>query len=272
MAKWLVFIGLLVGSSTVAANPWEQIDAPIAGVSQSIGSYANGCLQGAKALPKSGVGYQVLRPERKRFYGHPEMVSFLTELGNKAASLELPNFLVADIAMPGGGKFSSGHASHQTGLDADIWLRMPISLLSDNELAKPSAISVVHTDSFTLNKTNWRESQGNLIQLAASDDRVARIFVHPVIKKQLCDMDWKERTWLQKVRPWWGHHYHFHVRLKCPVGSGLCLDQRVPPAGEGCGSELYSWWPKPEDKKPVKTTKPPKEKIKPAACLALLNG
>lgn len=115
MAKWLVFIGLLVGSSTVAANPWEQIDAPIAGVSQSIGSYANGCLQGAKALPKSGVGYQVLRPERKRFYGHPEMVSFLTELGNKAASLELPNFLVADIAMPGGGKFSSGHASHQTG-------------------------------------------------------------------------------------------------------------------------------------------------------------
>ena len=26
------------------------------------------------------------------------------------------------------------------------------------------------------------------------------------------------RAWLHKVRPFWGHQYHFHVRLACPAG------------------------------------------------------
>ena len=33
--------------------------------------------------------------------------------------------------MPGGGRFLTGHASHQMGLDADIWLRM--GTMTDSE-------------------------------------------------------------------------------------------------------------------------------------------
>jgi len=30
----------------------------------------------------------------------------------------------------------------------------------------------------------------------------------------LCDQAGRDRGWLAKVRPWWGHYYHFHVRMK----------------------------------------------------------
>ena len=54
---------------------------------------------------------------------------------------------------------------------------------------------------------------------------VARIFVHPAIKKALCEGASQDRSWLRKIRPWWGHHYHFHVRLKCPSGYAGCKNQ-----------------------------------------------
>ena len=68
-----------------------------------------------------------------------------------------------------------------------------------------------------------------LIKRAASYPQVARIFVHPAIKKALCQMATqvgKDRAWLGKVRPWWNHHYHFHVRLTCPPGMEGCENQK----------------------------------------------
>ena len=59
--------------------------------------------------------------------------------------------------------------------------------------------------------------------------QVARIFVHPAIKKALCQMApqvGKDTSWLGKVRPWWNHHYHFHIRLTCPPGSEGCENQK----------------------------------------------
>ena len=275
-----VFIfSLFVSSLPAVASPWEKVTAPSKGESEAIGTYSNGCMAGGSALPLQGEGYQVIRSHRGRYYGHQEMIIFLEQLSSQVKQLELGNLLVGDIAMPRGGRFSSGHASHQTGLDADIWLKMTDKPLDKDALLEAQPLPMVHIKDYKINKENWSDKQALLVQLAAADERVARIFVHPVIKEQLCQREWKDRDWLRKVRPWWGHYYHFHVRLHCPEGSSECQPQKAPPAGDGCGAELASWKPKPKSESDksgnanktaaVKKKKP--KKIPPAQCIALLT-
>jgi len=88
-----------------------------------------------------------------------------------------------------------------------------------------------------------------------------------------------DRGWLNKVRPWWGHTYHFHVRLDCPAGMSTCVPQKAPPPGDGCGAELDAWLqpPKPvkPPTKPVKPPAPPRQIMLsdlPAACREVLLG
>lgn len=256
------------------ATPWEKVKIPSGGDSQSIGFYNNGCLAGGENLPLEGEGYQVIRSHRGRYYGHQATVQFLRELSLGAQQLKLGHLLVGDIAMPRGGRFASGHASHQTGLDADIWLKMIDAPLPDQALVEVQPLPMVHIKDYTINKKNWSDKQAALIQLAAADERVARIFVHPVIKQQLCRGEWKQRDWLRKVRPWWGHYYHFHVRLHCPDGETQCKPQQAPPPGDGCGAELASWKPKLKSKQRMEVVTAKKKKpakIPPAECLALIR-
>ena len=56
----------------------------------------------------------------------------------------------------------------------------------------------------------------------------------------MCKDEAGNRAYLRKIRPWYGHHYHFHVRLNCPRGARGCLDQDAPPAGDGC-DEAQGW-------------------------------
>ena len=51
----------------------------------------------------------------------------------------------------------------------------------------------------------------------------------------------KDTSWLGKVRPWWNHHYHFHIRL-APPGADGCEDQKPPAGDNGCGLELTNWY------------------------------
>ncbi len=81
----------------------------------------------------------------------------------------------------------------------------------------------------------WTSGHLRVIQLAATQDQVARIFVNPAIKKALCRQAEGDRSWLGKVRPMWGHNYHFHIRMACPAGMASCKDQDPPPDGDGCG-------------------------------------
>ncbi|MGF1699168.1 penicillin-insensitive murein endopeptidase [Photobacterium makurazakiensis] len=272
--QFLICIFALLVSFASAASPWEKVETPSEGQSESIGTYNNGCLAGGENLPLAGDGFQVMRSHRGRYYGHKEMIAFLHGLSTDVQQLKLGQLLVGDIAMPRGGRFSSGHASHQTGLDADIWLKLTNSPLSEKELVDVQPLPMVHIKDYKINKENWGEKQALLVQLAAADERVARIFVHPVIKEQLCQREWTNRDWLRKVRPWWGHYYHFHVRLHCPDGDTSCKPQKAPPAGDGCGAELASWKPQPKSKtapkKVVKTRKrlPP---TPPPQCLAVLH-
>lgn len=274
MLRKIIIMGCLAGMcASVSASPWEKFKTPTQGEAQSIGSYANGCLAGGEELPLEGEGYQVIRSNRHRYYGNPELIEFLQQLTHASNQLKIGNVLIGDIAMARGGRFSSGHASHQTGLDADIWLKITDKPLAKNQLQTVSALPMVNLEQYKINKDNWTEKQAQLIQLAASDERVARIFVHPVIKETLCKEEWKDRSWLRKVRPWWGHYYHFHVRLNCPEGSQYCQAQTPPPPGDGCGAELASWRPKPVDKtKPTVKPKPKPKPVMPAQCKALLKG
>lgn len=266
----------LIFSASLYATPWERVSTPTHSSSSAIGSYANGCLDGAYPLPLEGTGYQVLRSRTNRYYGHPNTISFIESLALKANKELSTNLLIGDLSLPRGGRFSSGHSSHQTGLDIDIWLRLADQPLSYNELQLPKPMSVVDLQRYSILDHRWDERHFELIRYAAQSKGVARIFVHPVIKEQLCSQEeGKDRSWLRKVRPWWGHHYHFHVRLSCPDSSRNCVDQAPPPAGDGCGYELASWKPKavvpakPSAKNVV--VKPKREKVIPSQCQPLIR-
>ena len=104
-----------------------------------------------------------------------------------------------------------------------------------------SATMVVAEDRLDVDPNVWTPAHVNVIKAAAQDSQVARIFVNAAIKKALCREAGNDRAWLSKVRPWWGHDYHFHVRLTCPADRPECTPQRGP-AGDGCGNELDHWF------------------------------
>jgi len=147
------------------------------------------------------------------------------------------------MSQPRGGPMLTGHASHQVGLDADIWLTpMPNRELSREQREEMSATMVVAEDRRDVDPQVWTPAHLNLIKAAAKDPQVARIFVNAAIKKALCRDAGSDRHWLDKVRPWWGHDYHFHVRIVCPSDSPDCKPQPQPPADDGCGHELDEWF------------------------------
>ncbi len=210
---------------------------------RSIGSYAKGCLAGASALPVNGQAWQVMRLSRNRNWGHPDLISLLERLAQRVPKISAwSGILVGDISQPRGGPMLTGHASHQIGLDADIWLTpMPQRNLSRSEREEMSATNMVNAEWMDVNPSVWSENQAAVIKSAASEPKVARIFVNPAIKVALCRSAGGDRNWLNKVRPMWGHNYHFHIRMACPAGDDTCGDQDAPPEGDGCGKELSNW-------------------------------
>jgi len=211
---------------------------PFPGPSHAIGGAANGCLSGGQSLPQSGPGWDVLRPSRNRYWGTPDLLAFLKDRAQRAR--DYGTILIADMAQPRGGRMPSGHGSHQTGVDVDILYRLANAPLSDKERAEPVMDSVV-LPTGGLNPKLWGAKQTELLHLFASDQRVERIFVNPAIKVALCKSVKGERSWLRRLRPWWGHDEHFHVRIACPVGDVDCQSGPPLPEGDGCGDELQSW-------------------------------
>ena len=222
----------LLMSATARAEPsspavWGAVVGPAHGSAESIGGYSAGCLRGGVSLPLVGAGFRVARPERHRVWGHPSLIGFLRKLGTAIKTHRLPLLFIGDMAQPRGGPAPTGHASHQTGLDVDLAYapfegHSPPSMLDGKQPSK-----------------RFDQKVRELLQLAASDPRVERIFVNPILKRALCETV-RDRTWLHKLRPWWGHSDHFHVRLRCPDGDSTCVSQSPLPPGDGC-AEL-AWW------------------------------
>ncbi len=205
------------------------------------GSYAKGCIAGAVRLPETGPTWQAMRLSRNRNWGHPETIDYIRTLSAFAARQPgWKGLYIGDISQPRGGPMLTGHRSHQIGLDVDIWMLPPKRLdLSSGEREKLSSISMRRSKGAYTNG-DWSNQHREILKAAASDPRVARIFVFPGAKVDMCKWAKGNRKWLSKIRPWWGHHYHFHVRLKCPRGMHGCVNQADPPAGDGC-NEAQEW-------------------------------
>ena len=132
--------------------------------------------------------------------------------------------LIGDLGQPRGGPTLSGHRSHQTGLDVDIWFLLSETagnrLLTVNERESWAAPSVVNLKTDTMIEDRWFLENERILEMAARQPEVDRIFVNASIKQALCDSKKVGSSeWLRKIRPWFKHEDHFHVRLKCPDNS-----------------------------------------------------
>jgi penicillin-insensitive murein endopeptidase len=251
---------------------------PAAMPTRVIGFYAKGCIAGAEALPINGESWQVMRLSRNRNWAHPNLVALLKRVADKAhKDAGWPGILVGDMSQPRGGPMLTGHASHQVGLDADIWLTpMPNRQLSRNEREEMSAIMMVRADRLDIDPNAWTPNHLAVIRAAAQEPSVQRIFVNAAIKKALCREAKGDRNWLSKVRPMYGHDYHFHLRIKCPPGSSECESQPEPSADEGCSASDLAYWFKDSTIHPKPPKVPPKPKPPvtlaqlPAACRQIL--
>jgi penicillin-insensitive murein endopeptidase len=254
---------------TPAKELFGRKATPLPLAARSIGFYTHGCLAGAVALPINGKTWQVMRLSRNRNWGHPELIAFLERLAAQVPKVsKWAGILVGDMSQPRGGPMLTGHASHQIGIDADIWLTpMPKTPLSREDREEMSATMVVAPDKLDVDPKVWTPSHVAVIKAAASDPKVERIFVNAAIKKALCRDAGHDRGWLHKVRPWYGHDYHFHVRMVCPPGSPECKGQPPTSDDEGCAPKDLEYW----FRDSVLHPQPPKEPVKPRPPLTLAD-
>ncbi|WP_111430486.1 penicillin-insensitive murein endopeptidase [Rhodobacteraceae bacterium DSL-40] len=268
---WCAAITALIASVILAISPsaadaqdakalFSRKSTPSPHDPYSIGRHAQGCLAGAVALPESGPTWQAMRLSRNHYWGNPEMIRFVEELSRAATKVGWNGLYVGDLSQPRGGPVQ-GHASHQIGLDADIWLLPPGRLnLTPAERDSISSLNVRSSDQRSVNG-NWTRAHARLLEAAARDPRVNRIFITPPVKLKMCaDAPAGDRAWLGKIRPWWGHNTHFHVRLNCPKGAKGCVNPDPVPPGDGCADAV--WWVTdalgpPDPKAPKPKPKPP---------------
>ena len=95
-----------------------------------------------------------------------------------------------------------------------------------------SAVMAVRNDRLDVDTKVFTPGHLAVIRDAALEPTVQRIFVNAAIKKALCREAKGDRSWLSKVRPMYGHDYHFHIRIKCPPGSGAECESQPDPAEE----------------------------------------
>ncbi|HLH11377.1 MAG TPA: penicillin-insensitive murein endopeptidase [Methylovirgula sp.] len=230
--------------TTPAKALFGRVATPDPVATRTIGFYARGCLAGAVALPVDGPDWQVMRLSRNRFWGTPQLIAFLERFAKKVPKVSnWPGILVGDMSQPRGGPMLTGHASHQIGLDVDIWLKpMPSRSLTREEREEMLSTNVVRPDGLDVDPKVWTQDDVAVIKAAAEDPEVQRIFVNAAIKKALCREARGERSWLAKVRPFYGHNYHFHVRLRCPKDQPLCEPQEPVAPGDGCSKNDLAYW------------------------------
>ncbi|MBT0957377.1 penicillin-insensitive murein endopeptidase [Alphaproteobacteria bacterium KMM 3653] len=294
----LTCLGLATGMTagpvmgeTKANRLFGAKDTPSRQAPTPVGTYAKGCAAGSVQLPETGPTWQAMRLSRGRNWGHPDTIDFIKDLSGDARKLGWKGLYIGDISQPRGGPMLSGHQSHQIGLDIDIWMLPPKRLnLTRAERESISSISVRASNQKTVNG-NWTRTHARILEAAARDNRVDRIFVTPPVKIAMCKTAKRsDKKWLQKIRPLYGHHYHFHVRLKCPKGAKNCVTQKptvnqLSKGGDGC-DETLNWWVTdylnpPKVAQPAKPAKPaPKKRGArdyvmadlPTACRAVLRS
>jgi penicillin-insensitive murein endopeptidase len=250
---------------------WSRVAKPSSGPALAIGQPGAGCVQGAEALPLRGAGWTVVHPERHRQFGHPVLIAFLRKLAAQARREKLAPLFVGDLGQPRGGPTPTGHRSHQSGIDVDLWYAPPAKPFLPGKAPAPPAPSVVDLRSKKM-LSAWTPEVVHLLEIVGTNPAVDRIFVHPSVKRALCRDKARRGPWLRLLRPWWGHQDHFHVRLRCPVDSPDCAVPQPLPASEGCDASL-DWWFSADATQTAAKRKPPGEDAPamPKQCEGLLE-
>ncbi len=273
-AVWLLVVTISLARPALSqdARAADAITTPASGPVRVIGTQAAGCIAGAVRLPDTALGLQTIRISRSSFWGHPDTIAALLQLGREAQEAGLPDLYMDDISDPRGGPLRGGHFSHQMGIDADVWLDVtpphPLLPPAAREAIEPA--SLVSEDGRSVDPDRWRPEHITLIHLAAGLPRVDRIFVNPAIKLKLCHAVPGDRAWLHLIRPWYGHSAHMHIRFRCPPGQSLCTDGPPVPRGDGCDSSLQWWFDQLDHPAPRPSTSPLQPVILPAACAAIM--
>lgn len=268
---------LLLVSLCCQPGPHEAFasgpNTPVPGPARIIGGGDAGCIAGAVRLPDTAPGMQTIRISRSTFWGDPTVIASLQNLAVRARAAGLPDLYMNDISDARGGPLAGIHASHQRGLDADIWLDVagphPVLLLDAREQIEPP--SLIRPDGKAVEPRLWRPEHATLLRLAATEPGVDRILVNAAIKRQLCLSVTGDRSWLQRVRPWFGHASHMHLHYACPAGQPECIDQPAVPQGDGCDATLQWWFDRLDaPPKPPPPARPAKPVVLPLACRAIM--
>ncbi|MBW6399541.1 penicillin-insensitive murein endopeptidase [Roseomonas sp. HJA6] len=252
------------------AESWGAVATAAPGPVRIIGSTGLGCIAGAVELPDEGPGWQSVRVSRNRHWGHPAMVAWVEAFAGRAHARGFPDLWIGDLSQPRGGPMTFGHASHQAGIDADIWLDLnPKPFVPAAQRERIPEVSLVLPDGSGVDPARFTDRHAALIRLAAEMPGLDRLLVNPAIKRELCRRHGGE-AWLRRVRPWRGHDSHMHIRLPCPAGQSECRGIAPPPAGDGCDATL-DWWFTPEARRPP-PRRPGPAPVMPAACAGVLSA
>ncbi|MBR0656750.1 penicillin-insensitive murein endopeptidase [Roseomonas arctica] len=251
------------------ASAWAAVREPLPGTPRIIGGTGLGCIAGAVALPREGPGFQAVRLSRNRNWGHPVTIAAVETLGRQARAAGLPDLWIGDLGQPRGGPMPFGHASHQAGLDADVWLDLgPKPLVPGPQREVIRETSLVLPDENDIDPTRFTARHTALIRMAAGLPGIDRVLVNHGIKRGLCRMHGGE-GWLRYVRPWRGHDSHMHLRMRCPSDQPDCRGIAPPPPGDGCDASL-AWWLSEEARRPPPRPPGPAP-VMPAACRGVLD-
>ena len=251
-------------------NPWSEVKEPLPGPVQIIGGYTAGCIKGSVSLQADEGDFQLMRKSRRRYFADPRMRRFIQRLAGEVQEKAYGKLLVGDLSQARGGPTTTGHASHQVGLDGDFWFWLDSAAgerrLTRKEEEKLGALSMLNQKGTAADPKRFRNKHVKLLEFVTAQPEVERIFVNPLIKKALCERT-DQAPWLAKIRPWWGHHYHFHVRLGCPEGQADCKLQDPPKKEHGCGADL-AWWFSKEAAEQARKNREESRKLTPAQRLA----
>lgn len=257
-----------IAQGITRAELWGRATGPSPGPTRIIGAHALGCIAGAMALPPEGPGWQVVRLSRNRYWGHPSLVAFVRDFSGRARAAGFADLWIGDLSQPRGGPMPYGHASHQIGLDVDIWLDLSRKPAMSREQRETITVaSLVLPDERDVDPARFTAGHARLIRMAAESPNVERVLVNHGIKRALCRTH-RGEAWLRRVRPWRGHDQHMHIRLRCPPDSPDCRDQAPPPNGDGCDASL-DWWLTPEARRPPTGPSGPPPQL-PPACAGVL--
>jgi len=226
---------------TTPQYKWHEATEPTGNQTRVYGGYTAGCIDGAVKLPEKGVGYIAANYNNNRLYGHPKLIKLIEETSITMKEKYGKTILIGDLGQARGGPAplkTSAHRSHQNGLDVDIWYRnINKDNITEEDVYPQTVLSFFKNK---LSNKHWNESHVELLKYVAQQNDVERILLNPHVKKAMCSQ-YSNEKWIHKLRPWWGHHKHFHVRLKCPKNDITCKKQDPVPNEDSCGEPL-NWW------------------------------